>query len=324
MSFATSRLGDEHDHGGQMITGSSTRFVNGRPVVRIGDLAFCPRRGHGIVEVVMVLGGPDTDGKGTAHVGALLSCGARLITGSENVFQGFPMPAGSIAAIERDLGSLDDDPDSDDGLAVWPPVVGRAPTSDEIARSRANGSDPNAPTPPAQESDEQPPANAEEVPTDCAAITEQNINDSFRLSTNFTLGMLSSQAVISRAPVRAQQGLTVSQIACNLKAVAENVCEAVRARYGSLIITSGFRPGSGPSQHERGQAVDIQFPGISDAEYWERAQWVKDNIAYDQFILEYLGNRPWFHLSFSRSGNRRQVLTAAQAGRYLSGLHRYR
>ncbi len=70
--------------------------------------------------------------------------------------------------------------------------------------------------------------------------------------------------------------------------------------------------------------MDIQFAGISDDEYWMRAQWVKDNVSYDQFILEYLGRRPWFHLSFNRGGNRRQVLTAAHPGRYEPGLRKYR
>lgn len=135
---------------------------------------------------------------------------------------------------------------------------------------------------------------------------------SFRLSRNFTLGLLSSNAAVSKFAVQPQHGLSKAEIVCNLKAVAEQVLEPIKAKYPNMLVTSGFRtPGhsraNGISQHERGMAVDIQFPGTAAEQYYEIAKWIKENVAYDQMLLEYktYGSRmPWIHLSFNRDGNR--------------------
>ena len=67
------------------------------------------------------------------------------------------------------------------------------------------------------------------------------------------------------------------------------------------------------------QLANIQkvWPAIynssaSKADYYTRALWIKDNIPFDQFILEYKTTgtgKPWHHLSFTAAGNRQQVLT---------------
>jgi hypothetical protein len=251
----------------------------------------------------------------------MAQCGAIIITGSGDVNQGTGSGGAATAAAERDAATLDDTPDTDDGLAVS--GGGGSPSLYQRGRSRALVGDP--PGNPITENDTPPPPTTE-TPTDCASITSENVTPQFPLSPNFTLGSLSTQATFPHTVV-AQSGLTIAQIVCNLKALAENICEPIRSRYGVIRITSGFRAGNGNSQHGTGQAVDIQFPGATLDAIWERAQWVKDNIPFDQFILEYLttgtGGRPWFHLSFSRTSNRRQVLTAAHPGRYEPGLRRY-
>jgi uncharacterized Zn-binding protein involved in type VI secretion len=327
------------------VEGSDNVFVNGLPIHRVTDLwapHTCKTTHLGILvggSSVVYANGLQV-GRVGDPIGPRGECFSFVVQGSDNVFAGTVAPAAPpivivvpdadgnpqvITYTERDHGSTDDEPDEDDGLAIYPPVIGREPTAEEKARSKENGADPDAPPPEPKEEKPTEEKPAAPVSTACGDIPADP-PDSFRLSPNFTLGDLSSKAVVSRAAVRAQNGLSKPEMVCNLKALAENVLEPLVAKYGrrSLIVTSGFRPGSNGSQHTKGQAADIQFAGISDAEYWERAQWIQKNLRYDQFILEYLGNRPWFHLSWSKSGTRGQTLTAPRNGIYKAGLLRIR
>lgn len=327
------------------VEGSPDVFVNGLPIHRVTDLwapHTCQTTHSGILvggSSVVYANGLQV-GRVGDPIGPRPECFSHVVQGSDNVFAGTVAPAAPpivivvpdadgnprvITYTERDHGSTDDEPGEDDGLAIYPPVIGRVPTDAEKARSKANGADPDAPPPTPQEEKPVEEKPGGPVQTACGEIPDP-CPDSFQLSPNFTLGEVSSKAVISRAAVRAQNGLTAPEIICNLKALCENVLEPLVAKYGKrgMIITSGFRPGSGGSQHTKGQAADIQFSGISDAEYWQRAQWVSKQMRYDQFILEYLGNRPWFHLSWSKSGTRGQTLTAPRNGIYNAGLQRIR
>lgn len=105
-------------------------------------------------------------------------------------------------------------------------------------------------------------------------------------------------------------GMTKEERLCNLQALAENVLDPLYDRIGSFRINSGIRnensTRSGISQHCKGQAVDVQVPGWTYDKYWECAQWIKDNLPYDQFIFEHseATKLAWFHLSFNRAGNR--------------------
>lgn len=147
---------------------------------------------------------------------------------------------------------------------------------------------------------------------------QTNFPDSFPLSANINLGMLSSNAPAQRHTVAAQKGLTKAEIVCNLKGVAENICEPIIAKYGkgNVLFTSGFRleaAATGTSQHPTGQAVDMQFPSLSKMDYFERAREIRTLLSnFDQLLLEYKTTgtgKPWIHISFKYSGNRGQVLT---------------
>ena len=213
-----------------------------------------------------------------------------------------PFQGGVVVHTEVDFGNVDDDPDTDDGLNIYPPVTaGETPTAAQIARS--NELDVSPTTTVASDSTADPVATT--PPTSCIDI-ETRPPDNYVLSTNFTLGDLSANTAISKRRVIAQAGLTVSDMVCNLKGWAENVGEALSAKYSrdEIMVTSGFRNGSGKSQHERGQAADIQFPNFTDTEIYNASIFIRDNIPYDQLILEYGGQRPWIHISFNRVGNR--------------------
>jgi hypothetical protein len=213
-----------------------------------------------------------------------------------------------IVHTEVDFGNKDDDPDSDDGLNIYPPIPTdkngnptRPPTAEEIARSASLDASPTT-----EVSDSTSGAQiAITPPTSCLDVTAFP-PDNFQLSTNFILSDVSTKTAISKRRVKAQAGLTVEDIVCNLQGWAENVGEALSTQYGrnEMIITSGFRPGTGKSQHERGQATDIQFPNMNNEQVYNVAVWMNENVPYDQLILEYGGNNPWIHSSFNRGGNR--------------------
>lgn len=121
----------------------------------------------------------------------------------------------------------------------------------------------------------------------------------------------------------------------NLKLLAEKVLQPVRDHFGAVVINSGYRSvalnkaigGVATSQHCKGQAADIEVPNVSNSDV---ALWIKNNLVFDQLILEfYTQGQPysgWVHVSYNPSGpQRKQVLTAAKQGNktvYLEGLQK--
>jgi zinc D-Ala-D-Ala carboxypeptidase len=99
-----------------------------------------------------------------------------------------------------------------------------------------------------------------------------------------------------------------------------NVLQPIRSHFDApVIISSGYRSaelciaiGSKPtSQHAEGKAADIEVVGIDNKEL---AQWIKDNLEFDQLILEfYRDGEPesgWIHISWNNDENRNQTLRA--------------
>jgi hypothetical protein len=152
----------------------------------------------------------------------------------------------------------------------------------------------------------------------------------YQLSTNFKLRDFTINALFPNQVID-YKSYTKQARFCNLLNVAVNIAEPMRSKFGTFNINSGLRnsnsTATGLSQHCVGQAIDIQFPNWSYDTYWQNAQWIKDNIPYDQFIFEH-GNRPWLHLSFSMSGGRavsdpHKVMTMWK-GQMSSGLRKLR
>lgn len=147
-------------------------------------------------------------------------------------------------------------------------------------------------------------------------------SDSYPLSPNFTLGMLSSKAVFPHR-ISAQNGLSVPTLVCNLKGLCVNILEPLRVKYPGLRINSGFRRGSGKSQHLRGMAVDIQWAGLPNSAYLDRAKWVRDNLPFDQLLMEH-GKSIWLHISYDRNKKvQRGDVRTMIGGRYPPGLKLY-
>jgi hypothetical protein len=98
------------------------------------------------------------------------------------------------------------------------------------------------------------------------------------------------------------------------------VVQPVRDHFGPTTINSGYRGpklnkavgGSSKSQHCKGEAVDIECPGVAN---YDIAKWIEDNLEYDQLILEFytpgIPDSGWVHVSYKDSDdNRKQSLTA--------------
>lgn len=140
-----------------------------------------------------------------------------------------------------------------------------------------------------------------------------------KLSKNFTYEELIKSQTATRLGIdnEAHDVATIE----NLKYLCENVLQHVRDEFGPTIINSGYRSpslndaigGSKTSQHSKGEAADIEIPGCSNLEV---AEFIRDNLEFDQLILEgYKSGVPssgWVHVSIRRDGdNRKQVLTAS-------------
>jgi hypothetical protein len=147
-----------------------------------------------------------------------------------------------------------------------------------------------------------------------------------QLSPNYKLRDLSIGALFGHK-IKAQVGLSVDDIVCNLKAVAENILEPIRAKYGAPNVNSGFRggpslPAGRVSQHEKGEAIDIQITGLKPKDYLPVTHWIIANTAFDQIIFEH-GNSIWLHITHKRNGGNRKNQLTMLNGNYTSGIKCY-
>ena len=137
-----------------------------------------------------------------------------------------------------------------------------------------------------------------------------------RLSENFTL------TEYTKSQTALRQGIDNTPNEEHLekaKLLFANVVQPVRNHFGPTVINSGYRGpalneaigGSTNSQHCKGEAVDIECPGVPN---WEVAKFIEDELDFDQLILEFytpgIPDSGWVHVSYKAEGNRKSVLTA--------------
>lgn len=137
-----------------------------------------------------------------------------------------------------------------------------------------------------------------------------------RLSQNFTLQeYIKSQTALRKGI----DNMPNEQHLEKAKLLFENVVQPVRDNFGVTVINSGYRGpelneavgGSDKSQHCKGEAVDIECPGVPN---YDVAKWIHDNLDFDQLILEFytpgIPDSGWVHVSYKEDANRKSVLTA--------------
>jgi hypothetical protein len=150
------------------------------------------------------------------------------------------------------------------------------------------------------------------------------------LSANFTLKELTKSDTATRLGLDNTPGEAEIE---SLRLLCEKVLQPVRDHFGkSVTVNSGFRSpetnqatgGSKTSDHCKGQAADIEIPGVANADL---AQWIMDNCDYTQLILEFytqgIPDSGWCHVSYDPDNLKKQELTAVKvAGKtqYLPGL----
>ena len=140
-----------------------------------------------------------------------------------------------------------------------------------------------------------------------------------KLSKNFTL------QEFTKSQTALRQGIDNTPEGEHLEAAKklfENVVQKVRDNFGPTVINSGYRGpalneavgGSKTSQHCKGEAADIEVPGVPNADL---AEWIRDNLDFDQLILEFytpgIPDSGWVHVSYKADGNnRKSILTASR------------
>ncbi len=150
------------------------------------------------------------------------------------------------------------------------------------------------------------------------------------LTANFTLAEMVKSDTALRHDMDNTPGET--EIA-NLKTLCEKVLQPVRDHFQRGVkVNSGFRHpevnakvgGSKTSDHCKGQAADIEIPGVPNADL---AVWIMDNLTYTQLILEFytpgVPDSGWVHVSYDPTNLKKQNLTATKQGGktvYLPGL----
>ena len=140
-----------------------------------------------------------------------------------------------------------------------------------------------------------------------------------QLSKNFSLAELVKSQTAERMGLNNSPNEDQTE---NLRLLCERVLQPVRDHFGKVVsISSGFRNeilsqkigSSSKSQHCKGQAADFE---IFSEPNNELSDWIKENLMFDQLILEYYTpgepNSGWIHVSYTKdiNLNRKEYLMA--------------
>ena len=148
------------------------------------------------------------------------------------------------------------------------------------------------------------------------------------LSNHFTLAELTKSQTASRLGI---DNTPDQMIIGNLASMCDSILEPIRAHFGvPFSPSSAYRSeelnkaigGSSTSAHCHGLAVDIELPRSAGVSNPDLARWVKDNLVYDQIILEFWTGEPgsgWVHIGDAVEP-RGQVLTFQRGKGYMNGL----
>jgi len=164
------------------------------------------------------------------------------------------------------------------------------------------------------------------VDTEKKIITVPQVKMTEQLSPHFTLAQLCYSDTAKKLGI---DNTPPAYVIENLRLLCENILEKVYAKFGKVQINSAYRSprvnravgGSSTSQHTTGQAADIEVIGISN---YKVAMWIKENLKYDQLILEECKNPNdindgWIHVSYNKNRERKSNLTYAYS-RKINGI----
>jgi len=151
-----------------------------------------------------------------------------------------------------------------------------------------------------------------------------------KLSPNFSLNELTQSETALRKGLNNEP---TQETVSALQLLVVNVLQPIRDHYAKGVkVNSGYRSpqvnasvgGSLTSDHCKGQAADIEIPGVANAEL---AEYIKDTLQFTQLILEFytpgVPDSGWVHVSYDPANLKKQVMTAVKRdGKtvYLPGL----
>ena len=138
-----------------------------------------------------------------------------------------------------------------------------------------------------------------------------------KLTENFSLNELTKSQTAERKGIDNTPSTEHQE---NLKSLCEMILQPIRDHFGQVVsVSSGYRSpelcvaigSSTKSQHARGESADFEIFGVSNKEL---ADYINENLDYDQLILEYWKesdpNSGWVHCSYTNGRNRKQYLRA--------------
>ena len=140
-----------------------------------------------------------------------------------------------------------------------------------------------------------------------------------QLSKNFSLAELTKSQTAERMGL--QNNPSEAQVE-NLRLLCERVLQPVRDHFNKVVtISSGYRSeilsqkigSSNKSQHCLAMAADFEIFGVPNNEV---SAWIKENLMFDQLILEFFKpgepNSGWVHCSYNPeiNLNRKEYLMA--------------
>ena len=139
-----------------------------------------------------------------------------------------------------------------------------------------------------------------------------------KLTENFSLNELTKSQTAERKGIDNTPSAEHQE---NLKSLCEMILQPIRDHFGQVVsVSSGYRSpelcvaigSSTQSQHAKGEASDFEIFGVSNKEL---ADYINENLDYDQLILEYWKgedepNSGWVHCSYTNGSNRKQYLRA--------------
>ena len=140
-----------------------------------------------------------------------------------------------------------------------------------------------------------------------------------QLSKNFSLVELTKSQTAERKGIPNEPSPDHLE---NLRLLCERVLQPIRDHFNHVVtISSGYRNeilsktigSSSTSQHCKGEAADFEIFGTPNNEV---SDWIKENLMFDQLILEYYEpgqpNSGWVHVSYKEdiNLNRKEYLMA--------------
>ena len=137
------------------------------------------------------------------------------------------------------------------------------------------------------------------------------------LTENFSLNELTKSQTAERKGIDNTPSPTHQD---NLKSLCTRILQPIRDHFNRVVsVSSGYRSealciaigSKTTSQHAKGEAADFEIYGLSNGEL---AEWIRENLDYDQLILEFWTpespNNGWIHCSYNSEGNRKEYLRA--------------